>query len=40
MAFTDKKEIGTLKVEGNCHLNFDELKQINRVRLVRRYDGN
>src|ERR687885_1799471 len=37
--FTDKKGIGTLKLKGTWDLNFYQLDQIKRVRLVRRADG-
>ena len=36
ITFTDKKGIGTLKLKGTCDLNFYQLDQIKRVRLVRR----
>lgn len=39
VTFTDKKGIGTLKLKGTYDLNYYELKQIKRVRLVRRADG-
>ena len=39
ITFTDKKGIGTLKLKGTCDLNFYQLDQIKRVRLVRRADG-
>ncbi|WP_414625297.1 RNA-guided endonuclease InsQ/TnpB family protein [Calothrix sp. CCY 0018] len=37
--FTDKKGIGKLKLKGTWDLNFYQLEQIKRVRLVRRADG-
>lgn len=37
--FTDKKSIGTLKLKGGYDLNFYQLSQIKRVRIVRRADG-
>jgi len=39
VTFSDKKGIGTLKLKGNYDLNFYNIKQIKRVRLVRRADG-
>jgi len=39
ITFTDKKEIGRLKLKGTYDLNFYQLAQIKRVRLVRRADG-
>ncbi|MCV3213804.1 transposase [Plectonema radiosum NIES-515] len=39
ITFTDKKEIGKLKLKGTWDLNFYQLDQIKRVRLVRRVDG-
>ncbi|MEQ8757252.1 MAG: transposase [Coleofasciculus sp. G1-WW12-02] len=39
ITFTDKKEIGKLKLKGTYDLNFYQLAQIKRVRLVRRADG-
>jgi putative transposase len=36
ITFTDKKGIGTLKLKGTWDLNFYQLDQIKRVRLVRR----
>jgi putative transposase len=39
ITFTDKKEIGKLKLKGTWDLNFYHLEQIKRVRLVRRSDG-
>ncbi|MEQ9667266.1 RNA-guided endonuclease InsQ/TnpB family protein [Coleofasciculus sp. G2-EDA-02] len=39
IAFTDKKDIGRLKLKGTYDLNFYQLDQIKRVRLVRRADG-
>jgi putative transposase len=39
VTFTDKKGIGTLKLKGTYDLNYYDLKQIKRVRLVRRADG-
>jgi putative transposase len=35
----DKKGIGTLKLKGTYDLNYYDIKQIKRVRLVRRADG-
>ena len=39
ITFTDKKNIGTLKLKGTYDLHYYELKQIKRVRIVRRADG-
>ncbi|NJL82293.1 MAG: transposase [Chloroflexaceae bacterium] len=39
ITFTDKKNIGTLKLKGTRDLNFYPLDQIKRVRIVRRADG-
>jgi putative transposase len=39
VTFSDKKGIGTLKLKGTYDLNYYEIKQIKRVRLVRRADG-
>ena len=39
ISFTDKKEIGTFKLIGSRDLNFYQLNQIKRVRIVRRADG-
>ncbi|MFK0732830.1 MAG: RNA-guided endonuclease InsQ/TnpB family protein [Gloeotrichia echinulata GP01] len=39
ITFTDKKGIGHLKLKGTWDLNFYQLEQIKRVRLVRRADG-
>ena len=39
ISFTDKKGIGTLKLKGTWDLNFYQLEQIKRVRLVKRADG-
>jgi putative transposase len=39
ITFTDKKGIGRLKLIGTYDLNFYQLEQIKRVRLVRRADG-
>jgi len=39
ITFTDKKNIGRLKLKGTRDLNFYPLDQIKRVRLVRRADG-
>jgi putative transposase len=39
IAFTDKKGIGTLKLIGKRDLNFYQLEQIKRVRIIRRADG-
>ena len=39
VTLTDKKGIGTLKLKGTYDLNYYDLKQIKRVRLVRRADG-
>ncbi|MEQ8961788.1 MAG: transposase, partial [Coleofasciculus sp. C2-GNP5-27] len=39
ITFTDKKGIGRLKLKGTYDLNFYQLDQIKRVRLVRRADG-
>lgn len=39
ITFRDKKAIGTLKLKGTYDLNYYNIKQIKRVRLVRRADG-
>jgi putative transposase len=39
ITFTDKKGIGKLKLKGTWDLNFYQLDQIKRVRLVRKADG-
>jgi len=39
ITFTDKKEIGTLKLKGTRDLHFYQVDQIKRVRLVKRADG-
>ena len=39
ISFTDKKGIGKLKLKGTWDLNFYQLDEIKRVRLVRRADG-
>ncbi|MCT7951885.1 transposase [Ancylothrix sp. C2] len=39
ITFTDKKGIGKLKLKGTWDLNFYQLEQIKRVRLIRRADG-
>lgn len=39
ITFTDKKGIGSLKLIGTRDLNFYQLDQIKRVRIVRRADG-
>ncbi|BAT53277.1 transposase [Nostoc sp. NIES-3756] len=39
ITFTDKKSIGKLKLKGTWDLNFYQLEQIKRVRLIRRADG-
>lgn len=39
ITFSDKKEIGTLKLKGTYDLNYYDIKQIKRVRLLRRADG-
>lgn len=39
ITFTDKKGIGKLKLKGTWDLNFYQLEQIKRVRIVRRADG-
>ena len=39
ITFTDKKGIGRFKLKGTWDLNFYQLEQIKRVRLVRRADG-
>jgi putative transposase len=36
ITFTDKKGIGKLKLKGTWDLNFYQIDQIKRVRLVRR----
>lgn len=39
ITFTDKKGIGDLKLIGSRDLNFYQLEQIKRVRILRRADG-
>ncbi|MDB9315811.1 transposase, partial [Spirulina sp. CS-785/01] len=39
ITFTDGKNIGKLKLKGTWDLNFYQLEQIKRVRLIRRADG-
>ena len=39
ITFSDKKNIGTLKLKGTYDLNYYQLNQIKRVRLVKRADG-
>ena len=39
ITFSDKKGIGTLKLKGTYDLNHYDIKQIKRVRFVRRADG-
>ncbi|MBE9142849.1 RNA-guided endonuclease InsQ/TnpB family protein [Planktothrix mougeotii] len=39
ITFTDQKRIGKLKLKGTYNLNYYDIKQIKRVRLVRRADG-
>ncbi|MDM9383514.1 transposase [Chlorogloeopsis sp. ULAP01] len=39
ITFTDKFGIGTMKLRGTRDLNYYQLKQIKRVRIVRRVDG-
>lgn len=39
ITFTDKKGIGKLKLKGTWELNYYQIEQIKRVRLVRRADG-
>jgi putative transposase len=39
ITFTDKKGIGALKLIGSRDLNFYQIEQIKRVRIVRRADG-
>jgi putative transposase len=39
ITFTDKKGIGKLNLKGTWDLNFYQLEQIKRVRIVRRADG-
>jgi len=39
ITFTDKKGIGKVKLKGTWDLNFYQLDQVKRVRLVRRADG-
>ncbi len=39
MTFTDRKGIGTLKLKGTRDLNYFQIEQIKRVRIVRRADG-
>jgi putative transposase len=40
ITFSDKKGIGTLKLKGTYDLNYYDIKQIKRVRLVCRADGH
>jgi putative transposase len=39
ITFCDRQGIGTLKLKGTYDLNYYDIKQIKRVRLVRRADG-
>ena len=39
VTFSDGKKIGTLKLKGTYDLNYYDIKQIKRIRLVRRADG-
>ncbi|WP_026079819.1 RNA-guided endonuclease InsQ/TnpB family protein [Spirulina subsalsa] len=39
ITFTDKKNIGTVKLKGTRDLNFYPLDQIKRVRIIKRADG-
>jgi putative transposase len=39
ITFRDGKNIGTLKLKGTYDLNFYDIKQIKRVRVIRRADG-
>jgi len=39
ITFTDKNNIGRLKLKGTYDLNYYQLEQIKRVRIVRRADG-
>ncbi len=39
IVFTDKKAIGKLRLKGRWDLNFYQIDQIKRVRLVKRADG-
>ncbi|MBD2313755.1 transposase [Desertifilum sp. FACHB-1129] len=39
ITFSDKKGIGTLKLKGTYDLNYYNIEQIKRVRLLRRADG-
>nr|WP_250122857.1 transposase [Chroococcidiopsis sp. CCMEE 29] len=39
ITFTDKKGIGNLKLIGSRDLNFYQIEQIKRVRIIRRADG-
>jgi putative transposase len=39
ITFTDKKGVGRLKIKGTRDLNFYQINQIKRVRLVKRADG-
>jgi putative transposase len=39
ITFSDKKGIGSLKLKGTYDLNYYDIKQIKRVRLLRRADG-
>ncbi len=39
ITFLDRKNIGTLKLKGTYDLNYYQLNQIKRVRLVKRADG-
>ncbi len=38
ITFTDKKNIGTVKLKGTRDLNFYPIDQIKRVRIVKRAD--
>ena len=39
ITFTDRKNIGTVKLKGTRDLNFYPIDQIKRVRIVKRADG-
>ncbi len=39
ITFTDKKNLGTVKLKGTRDLNFYPIDQIKRVRIVKRADG-
>lgn len=39
LTLTDKFEAGSFKLKGTRHLNFYDIKQIKRVRIIKRVDG-